>query len=256
MTKEKTILLFDADIFAYQICASQEQEVRWDEDTHVLYTDFPTCAKAFDDRIEKLRDKLDGDKTVLLFSDKDNFRKNIYSGYKSNRASTRKPLALSRVREYALKKYEGMSKPFLEGDDLLGILSTCSIKALEGKKIKVSTDKDLKCVPGWLYNPGHDTLDFISEKEANYNFFMQTLTGDITDGYPGCPSVGAVTAANVLEGLDTLDIRTCWEAIVAIYKKKGHTEEEALQQARCARILRASDYDFKTNRIKLWTPEV
>jgi DNA polymerase-1 len=44
--------------------------------------------------------------------------------------------------------------------------------------------------------------------------------------------------------------------VVAAFESKGLTEEDALVQARVARICRASDYDFKTKEVKLWNPPV
>jgi len=43
-----------------------------------------------------------------------------------------------------------------------------------------------------------------------------------------------------------------WKIVVGIYKDKGFTEKEALQQARVARILRHGDYNKKTGEVKLW----
>jgi len=45
-----------------------------------------------------------------------------------------------------------------------------------------------------------------------------------------------------------------WPSVVEAYKKAKLTEEDALMNARCARILRASDWDFKKEEVKLWTP--
>jgi hypothetical protein len=39
------------------------------------------------------------------------------------------------------------------------------------------------------------------------------------------------------------------------YDKAGLTEEDALVQARVAYILRKSDYDRKTQTVKLWRPK-
>ena len=39
----------------------------------------------------------------------------------------------------------------------------------------------------------------INEKEANYFHMLQTLTGDPTDGYKGCPNIGKVTAEKILK---------------------------------------------------------
>jgi DNA polymerase-1 len=42
--------------------------------------------------------------------------------------------------------------------------------------------------------------------------------------------------------------------VVDAYLKAGLTEEDALMNARMARILRAEDWDFENNEVKLWTP--
>ena len=45
----------------------------------------------------------------------------------------------------------------------------------------------------------HDNqTELVDEKTADYYFMFQTLTGDTSDGYSGCPSVGAIKAERVL----------------------------------------------------------
>ena len=91
----------------------------------------------------------------------------------------------------------------------------------------------------------------------------QTLTGDATDGYKGCPSVGAVGAKKILD--DALALAKSndhekfnnwymWIAVVKAFEKAGLGEEEALVQARVARILRTPEYDHKKRKVKLWSP--
>lgn len=45
-----------------------------------------------------------------------------------------------------------------------------------------------------------------------------------------------------------------FEQVVKIFESKGLTEEDALRQARVARILRASDYNKKKKEVILWNP--
>jgi len=143
--------------------------------------------------------------------------------------------------------WESYQRPGLEGDDILGILATHP-KAIRGQKIIVSIDKDMKTIPGYVWNPDKDDEPiFYSTEEADYWHLYQTLTGDTTDGYPGLPGCGPKGAEKVLED-------PSWEAVVAAYEKKGLTEEDALVQARCARILRATDYDYAKKEVKLWCP--
>ena len=45
-----------------------------------------------------------------------------------------------------------------------------------------------------------------------------------------------------------------WQSVVELFESKGFTEEDALLQARVARILRYEDYDFEKKEVILWTP--
>jgi DNA polymerase-1 len=86
----------------------------------------------------------------------------------------------------------------------------------------------------------------ITEAEADRTHLIQTLTGDRTDGYPGCPGIGEKRAEAIADG--------GWSAVVESYEKAGLGEEYALTQARMAYILRHGDY--KRGTVRLWTPSV
>jgi DNA polymerase-1 len=92
----------------------------------------------------------------------------------------------------------------------------------------------------------------VSEDEADYWHLFQTLTGDQTDGYSGCPGIGPKKAEAILQHPDNQD--DLWGVVVRTFVKAGLNEDEALVQARVARILRASDYDFEKKEPILWTP--
>ncbi len=77
----------------------------------------------------------------------------------------------------------------------------------------------------------------------------QALVRDTTDGYKGCPVVGNVAAKKILEQEGDM-----WTNVVAAFTKAKLGPEEALVQARVARICRASDYSFKTKKVILWNP--
>jgi 5'-3' exonuclease len=109
----------------------------------------------------------------------------------------------------------------------------------------------MRTIPGAHFHLGTRQLFTVSEAEADYNHLFQTLTGDATDGYSGCPGVGKVTAAKLLDGKSYEEM---WDVVVRAYKKAGLGEEEAIQQARVARICRASDFNSKTGEVILWNP--
>jgi len=80
---------------------------------------------------------------------------------------------------------------------------------------------------------------------------IQTLTGDTVDGYSGVPKVGAVTANKMLTDKD-MPVEDMWKIVVKAYEKAGMEEQDALQQARVARILRHGAHNRKTGEVKLW----
>ena len=77
-----------------------------------------------------------------------------------------------------------------------------------------------------------DGIIEVTEEDANYNHLLQALTGDAVDGYSGCPGIGIKRASRLL------DADASWDSVIAAYDKAGLTEEDALVQARVARILR------------------
>jgi DNA polymerase-1 len=241
------LLLIDADIPAYRASAAYETEIEWETDVWSIWTDIAKAKDYFDDLIKKFCDDSGCEEFKLCFTGDHNFRKDVYPAYKGNRKS-RKPVGYNALKEWAKDKYPFFEKPMLEGDDCLGILAT----KFKGRCGILSMDKDMKTIPGKFFhlNQKLDGKWFdVTEEEAFRNFLTQTLTGDVTDGYPGCKGIGPVSAAKLL------DSKGCnWETVKAAYIKAGLTEEDALTQARCARILHASDWDFDKNEPILWTP--
>lgn len=241
------ILLIDADITAYNAVAGAEEEIQWEADIWTIHTDLAIAKEKFNRNIDKYREELKCDEYKLCFSDTENFRKQIYPQYKGNRKG-RKPVGYRAFKDWAMESHPSFSKPTLEADDCLGILST----KLKGEATVVSMDKDLMTIPGKLYKLSQDgSGEFmeITEKEADLMFLTQCLTGDVTDGYPGCPGIGPVKAADLLKKHGAV-----WKTVEDAYIKAGLTTEDALVQSRCARILRNSDWDVTNNRMILWTP--
>lgn len=247
-----TTLLLDSDIIAYQHAATAQKGIDWDADGDktLVVDDLEVVLHYVDDTINATMDRLSGDNFIVCLScnSEDNWRKQVLPSYKENRTGVDKPLLLAAIKEAMRSRYECYERPTLEADDIMGILSTHP-RLIKGKKIIVSEDKDMKTIPGWLYNPRKDVKPkLIAEAEANYWHFYQTLIGDTTDGYKGCPGIGPKKAEKAL-----LESQS-WQTVVDIYESKGLTEEDALVQARVARICRAEDYDFKNKEVILWTP--
>lgn len=241
-------ILLDADVVAYRAALAYQTLTEPKPGCFRLYCNGNRAVKHADEQIAALVEHLSADRIVMALTDKQNFRKKVLPSYKSNRAATQKPLALSFVRQHITDNYETWQLPGLEGDDVLGILSTCP-DTIPGKKVIVSIDKDFHTIPGLFYNPDKDEMKEITEEEADYYHAYQTLIGDTVDGYVGILGCGPVTAKSILTDQGAL-----WGKVYKAYETAGLTKDKFLAQARCARILRASDYCLKTKKVKLWEP--
>lgn len=241
-TKMKTLFI-DGDMLAYRSAFSNEIETKWDDDIWTLHTDVQMSLSYFDDFITSMVKKLGATDYYLVFSPKTNFRYDLFPSYKGNRKNKRKPLALKAIIEEVKKRHIFMLWNNIEADDLIGIMCTGD----PDNTIAVSGDKDFATLPITWYNFLRDELTTRTEEEANRNHFIQTLTGDATDGYKGLSGVGPKTAVKLLEkhGWD-------WDGVVTAYESKGLSESDALLTARLAYILRHQDFDC--GDVKLWTP--
>lgn len=257
-------ILIDGDICLYKAAeaCSDYFEVETDEnDDYIWRTIGWGSKKGSRDYLETLITKIirdcKGDRAVICLSDmNDNFRKHINPAYKGNRKSG-KPVLYKFLKDTLSGDlgYTVYEKPSLEADDIMGILAT-SPSLIKGDKVIWSMDKDLKTVPCKFHRggvKGSDTSIRVSLEEADWQFMYQTLAGDSTDGYGGCKGVGAKTASKLLGEIGEHTFKEMWQTVLEAYKEAGQSEEDALMNARMARILRVEDYDFKKGEPILWT---
>ena len=182
------------------------------------------------------------DDSILFFSDSINFRKSIDPDYKGHR-NRKKPCGYRRVIEALKEDFPVITIPTLEADDAIGIYAT-----KEQGHIICSPDKDMRQIPGDLYDFKNEVMS-VNKEDGRRWHLIQTLSGDATDGYSGVPGIGIKRAVTLMEneGYD-------WPTVVGAFKKAGLTEEDALRNARLAKILTCKDYDFTTGEPILWIP--
>ena len=236
-------LLIDADYIVYKCCAACETEIDYGEDVIFVTSNFSDAYKAVKREIDNINMQFGSfGSPVLFFSDSVNFRKKISPDYKGHR-NRKKPCGYKRVIRNLHVEFDVITMPELEADDAMGIYATQHL----GNTI-VSPDKDMRQIPGLLYNL-EETIPITWEEGAKWHL-IQTLAGDQTDGYSGVPGIGVKRAATLFdkEGYS-------WATVVKAFEDKGLTEDDALLNARLARILTAQDYDSRTKTPILWTPE-
>ena len=236
-------LLIDADFIVYKSCAAAETEIDWGDDVIMVTSRFSDAMQAVKREIEKIKTKFMWDipEVILFFSDATNFRKEILPDYKGHR-NRKKPCGYRRVINELKNHHEVVIMPTLEADDSMGIYATQN----PGSTI-CSPDKDMRQIPGNLYNM--DSFTLISETDGAKWHLIQSLSGDQTDGYAGCPGIGVKRATTLFESKGY-----SWKTVVDTFKEKDLTEDDALINARLARILTAKDYDFDRRKPIPWTP--
>ena len=241
MTNTKTLVL-DADIIAYQCASAAETPIRWDEDCWTLHAFESDVEQRINNFIDNLQEQTGIKQVAAAISDTKNFRKEVAPYYKENRKDIRRPMLLRYAKDYLASEFDGRTLPNLEADDVLGMYASAG-----PEYVIWSTDKDLLTVPGLMVIDG--VVKENSVEEADYNFFKQTLMGDMVDNYPGCPKVGPKTAEKILLGQEDM-----WGAVVEAYQRAGLNTAVALENAHLARILRTGEYDYDTNQPILWQP--
>lgn len=236
-------LFIDADYIVYKCCAAAETEIDFGEDVILVTSKFSEAYIHVVSELNKIKNNYmwDVPDIVLFFSDSKNFRKKIFPQYKGHR-NRKKPCGYKRVISKLSNHYEVITLPELEADDAMGIYAT----SLPGNII-VSPDKDMRQIPGRLYNL--DETIHVTEEEGAKWHLIQTLAGDQTDGYSGVPGIGVKRAVQLFE-----DKGYSWQTVVDAFASKDLGEDVALMNARLARILTCNDYDERNKRVIHWTP--
>jgi len=241
---QQTSLLIDADLYLFRALIATEEEVEWTTDCWSLYSDVAAAKASFNAQISHWKQKWEVESVVMCLTGHNNFRKTLCPDYKSHRKKSRKPLGYTAFVEWCKESYAYCCEPTLEADDIMGILAT----APGSNTIIVSDDKDMLTIPANLYRPQREELGSSSKELADRTWLFQTLVGDSADGFPGLPRVGPVTAEKIL-GRDG-----GWPQVVQAFQKGGFSADDALLQARLARILRYNDWDNAMSEVRLWEP--
>lgn len=181
----------------------------------MIYKDLP-LAYHYADLIIKNTISEVGGGTVqhhLTSTDKSNFRYKIATlePYKGTRKE--KPKYYEEVRNYIIEKYAPQIVSGKETDDELARKQWDDFKEHNGdqdicKTVVCTIDKDAMTYPGWKYNFVKKELTWVSEHEADFNFYTQLIIGDKGDDIPGIKyftkkRIGIKTAHSLLKNCKT-----------------------------------------------------
>lgn len=287
MRGKKTILLLDGDVLCFVAAAAAQKDLLSPDGAYVYRWSVMAEGEAILDKmVLRLLEEFGCGRADYMFALSDpetNWRHGVLPSYKSNRSVDTRPQLLGHLKSYARGRHSAFHWPTLEADDVLGIMATDMAWAPAAiRTVVVTKDKDLRSVPGEFHRLGGSMrpgqTETITRRAADLFHLRQTLAGDIVDGYTGCPGMGMARAEALLaepvrlvpsEGVITrgknkgravvkwgsVPTDDLWECVVTHYEKQGLTEEDALTQARVARILRGGEFEQETGKVNLWTPD-
>jgi hypothetical protein len=278
-------IIIDADTLAYQVCRQLElsnpilfeseeeiEEIKqmypFDEEENCYYTiNLEEAEEYAIGKINIILDRVGGkpENVELHFTGtrvsfrykllREAFPDNPERHYKARRVNRRKPAGLEALKHKLLEKYKGGIHYEYESDDVVVMRK----RYLKDKAILVALDKDVwGNIPGkhWnyyenaIYGKEMHWVD-ISKDVANFNQYLQVLTGDRSDNVPGLPRVGAKTAMKYIEvGMTEKEL---WDGVIKAYKDKcdyGDPVEMAILNMRLVNM-RQLDDNYK---ISLWEP--
>lgn len=161
-----------------------------------------------------------------------NFRFDIYPEYKANRKDLEKPKYLKQAYAYLVHFWNGTVVNGVEADDIVAIRAT----ELGDDCVIVGIDKDLRQIAGTHYNWKKREFETITPEQADYNFWMQMLTGDTSDNIKGVKGIGPKKAEKLLGEFSSLNLYY-HSAVEEVYGDKELFE----QTYKCLRLLRSKD---------------
>ena len=238
-------LLVDGDPIVYKAAACAEEELDFDPELTVITGDFKTGRRVVTQAINDLLTRFDTSELVLYFTSPTNFRKEVCETYKGNRTK-RKPCGYKKLKNWAMATWPSEQIEGLEADDALGIAAT---SGKFERFVLCSPDKDLEQFACRIWN-GKEEFTQTTEA-AELKRWMQSLTGDSTDGYKGVPQCGPKKAEAILKKVKD---GKYYEAVLKTYIEAGLTEADALSNIRLATILSTDDWDAEKQKPILFTP--
>lgn len=252
MNKKDVMLLIDGDLLCFQTSIAFQNKHPFIEGEFEY--DSKLALRVLEQRIRLMMATFETGRIEFHFScdRKKNWRRQLVESYKMNRNGKLTPIGLSSLISYVMSAYPYVKEGILEADDTLSIAATGKYK---GNNIICSLDKDFLSINTKIWNWTKKILKTQSKKDAFRFFIYQIIIGDSADNFKGIKGIGKVGAAKFL-AQQSKNLLNIWGPLCELGATKGHDEEYMLSQARMAHLLRDGDYNWDTQEIILWEPEM
>lgn len=226
------VALVDGDIIRYSAGFAAEGEP------------VENCLHTVKKMLLSIKEDTNTNEVRVFLTGKGNFRVDLATikPYKGNRKD-RKPEHFDAITEYLLKYWGAEVIDGMEADDALAIEHLKEPDA----SIICTIDKDLYQVPGFHYNWRKGEKYLIEEEDANYNLYMQILTGDSVDNIPGCKGIGPKKAAKILDGVENPSdmYELAKQTYLSVYGDKEVAYKHLIETAHLVYILRSEDDEWR-----------
>lgn len=148
---------------------------------------------SLDELMSSILTKCNADAYIAFIKGKGNYRYQHNSEYKANRP-TESPHWWKSLKQYCITKWNAVEVNGIEVDDAVNI-TRLSIT----DSFIVALDKDLLSLEGTHYNWRKDEWVTNTQREAEYKFWCDMITGQSGDNIKGIPGKGIKFAEKVLD---------------------------------------------------------
>ena len=189
-------LLIDADVVLYLALATAADD---------------TAASAFEryqgimTDVREMHFLEECDVEMFLSSDGENFRKNQYPVYKSNRKNVVPNPAMKELKAIAMAQPRTFGSPASEADDQL-LIRACDLEDQGEDWVIATVDKDLRTHPGRFYNLRSRDWLTVSPTEAYTFMIAQFVMGDSVDGIKGLKGFGPKKSGAIIHNNNSMEV--------------------------------------------------
>lgn len=191
------VAIIDADTLLFVTALSEQNQAFTYDANYEIEFDVKRCISQILNRINDILYETRCTSFRLYLTGKSNFRYKILPSYKWRRQDVLKPVLLSQLKDIMCSDHNAKIVDDLEADDLCTMDMSREEEGVT--KVLCHIDKDLDQAHGEHFNFKDNRLYKVSKEEAEYKLWEQTLLGDNSDCYLGCPKVGKEKVPSIIE---------------------------------------------------------
>ncbi len=183
---------------------------------------------------------------TTILSGPGNYRESLATRfpYKGNRDPTHKPYWYQAIRNYITGSWGGIVVSGREADDECSIVARKEM--VSGNDYVIATiDKDLDQIPGKHFNYLKRVFYAVTDSESKEFFWQQCLSGDATDGIPGCWKLGPERARKLLQSINSANAGKLAGQYLESERRTKHISAgvAATSTSKLSKTARSGDFD-------------